>query len=72
MTTQDLAKEEILQRENALCSSTDYPATFEKYKQAVASFWTVEEVTSQRMVMTGKHLQKTSFYRTCISLFRWE
>ena len=46
MTTQDLAKEEILQeRENRfVLFPIDYPAIFEKYKQAVASFWTVEEV----------------------------
>ena len=46
MTTQDLVKEEILQeRENRfVLFPIDYPAIFEKYKQAVASFWTVEEV----------------------------
>ena len=46
MTTQDLAKEEILQeRENRfVLFPIDYPAIFEKYKQAVASFWSVEEV----------------------------
>ena len=46
MTNQDLVKEEILQeRENRfVLFPIDYPAIFEKYKQAVASFWTVEEV----------------------------
>ena len=46
MTSQEIVKEEILQeRENRfVLFPIDYPAIFEKYKQAVASFWTVEEV----------------------------
>jgi ribonucleotide reductase beta subunit family protein with ferritin-like domain len=46
MTSQEIVKEEILQeRENRfVLFPIDYPAIFEKYKQAVASFWSVEEV----------------------------
>ena len=46
MTSQEIIKEEILQeRENRfVLFPIDYPAIFEKYKQAVASFWSVEEV----------------------------
>ena len=46
MTSKEIVKEEILQeRENRfVLFPIDYPAIFEKYKQAVASFWSVEEV----------------------------
>ena len=46
MTSQQIVKEDILQeRENRfVLFPIDYPAIFEKYKQAVASFWSVEEV----------------------------
>ena len=46
MRSKEIVKEEILQeRENRfVLFPIDYPAIFEKYKQAVASFWSVEEV----------------------------
>ena len=44
--TSEIVKEELLtERENRfVLFPIDYPLIFEKYKQAVASFWTVEEV----------------------------